>query len=157
INDLEKEKDLPKQKWLEITDGYAFVPQNVRHVQKDKSGKEIKVNAYYVPLLSKATAEEWVTTATQRGPGGPFSYKKCRIVVKLTPEQHDKLLPKDPKVLKDPKDWVESLTPVKGTVFSETDKEVRNAIADQTATEVNFDNMLFVEHEGTPAGKALFI
>src|SRR5690242_16006315 len=76
---------LPKQKWLEITDGYVFWPQwienTTQQIRRETSQgtttetvEKERTEAHYVPVVSKALLDEWMKEYEEKHDQAAYDY-----------------------------------------------------------------------------------
>jgi hypothetical protein len=78
--------------WLELTDGFLFMPGLVAARQEgQETGGRSGAGRYYIPHVSKEVMEGWLAAEARGGTGRPF--EKCRVVVVFRPEEFRRLFP----------------------------------------------------------------
>jgi hypothetical protein len=90
IRDIETTTNLPDTKWLEFSDGYLFWAGAMESITTREltffgqgQGKKVTINALYVPLVSKATFDNWQAVLAQGGGVSKLPYDQCRVLVKI--------------------------------------------------------------------------
>jgi hypothetical protein len=82
INELERSKDPPPSRYLEITGGHLFWPELYQDAVGTRVSGETTTIAYYVPLVSPEVVNEWkFAPARARLP-----YNKARVFLRISPD-----------------------------------------------------------------------
>jgi hypothetical protein len=92
VAELEEKPEPPKEKWLELRDGYLLWAEakSVVTTRTDRRGNvtKEKARAVFVPLVSKATFEAWQSQ-------GSLPLSKVRVWVKMDGDEFDRNFPQD--------------------------------------------------------------
>ncbi|HYV38825.1 MAG TPA: YcxB family protein [Gemmataceae bacterium] len=153
INELERSKDPPPSRYLEITGGHLFWPELYQDAVGTRLSRETTTIAYYVPLVSPEVVNEWkFAPAHARLP-----YDKARVFLRISPDDMRRDFPHEvdsrmATVLSEAK------SPVIGRVshFKEVPKHMRQGMM-VGVTEQEADRMILLEYGDEVPSKPLWI
>jgi hypothetical protein len=88
MQELESAASLPDCAWLDCREGYLFWPGARESIKYSKNTNvdpkySTTTEAVYVPLLSKATFDNWLVVMGRDGQDAFLPYNQCRVVVKF--------------------------------------------------------------------------
>ncbi|MBK8976021.1 MAG: hypothetical protein IPM29_08850 [Planctomycetes bacterium] len=79
---------VPAQSWIEVADGVAYWPEAVEQVRERRNGSDSKLEAVFVPIVSRVLADAWEAA---QDAGRPVPYTDCRLVASLSAREYESI------------------------------------------------------------------